>query len=697
MMKKLFCFAVAILCASTYAGLFDSIKDVGKDMIDAVGETADSVVKVVTNNASVAESPSIYTNQDRADTESKDKVTDVVQQPIERSNENAVQRNTKIDNKRRNVQTVQEKPQVVSRRGRRGARPEEKVEANVGTTVRHNEKMMTNSRDQDESESGSDLNKNTEDTGALKTDDKTIAQSEVLRYFKDNFVTVVSRYREQMAEMSNDQKYKCDGESFVCSEYRVFLYESRLECRRDELYRIKAGELGMSCGYQFDIPIKKKNFEEWKSKIEKYIGRKNEELERARRKFEISRYLEKFVMDEVDEWVCYANSCSKAFDGTLWKDTYGLYMNDYSKRKHELQTLVIEKLVEDGKIVGKQAEDLLSGKCHYSTIKDDLKREYERIVGRPWDVPVSINYRMEEEGSFYTGDDLRDVRTGEIIPKGVTNRMDIWKQSIKNWMTQEDRIMREILLYDGEGVRRVAKLHGKEVSADTPITNIARKVYYDISIGDTVADVFAKMKKICGKSPNDHYEWGWQRDNGPREGKEFQGYISGKRMYAMTDKHLLVFDFGSFAPGQSSVLAEMQLIFKGDDRPADEMVAKYSSWPNAKISKHKKERGMEWKGDDISQYMKNVHKYLNDKFKGEADAIQGKHAQLMFNEWTTIESDGLVVSVYPDGNQCMMFSDGVLNDELVKRYTELKAKQEAESEKKAAAKKAKEDSAEIGF
>lgn len=281
---------------------------------------------------------------------------------------------------------------------------------------------------------------------------------------------------------------------------------------------------------------------------------------------------------------------------------------------------------------------------------------------------------------------------------GSLDNLSNWIERTKGWLARESEIVYKECSVSALSVKRIAELHGR---ADyKPFT-----VYKDIAFGDSVIDVFEKLKKV-----DNDVQWIRATRNDSQAGETMDMYLHGKRLYTeVLSRHGLNFTFGSFASDEGSVLTGMEMKF-ATSPSADTLVAKYNV-DGAKVEKVRDIIDRKWPETEMGQFGLMLFNALERKAKAvegkngtssiyrkDMLAISENHCKGKAVEKTVVTIDGVTVSICENVETHKVvkvtFEDTLLAaklKELCIKQKEADDKSEAEA-KAAAEKKAKSDS-----
>lgn len=267
-----------------------------------------------------------------------------------------------------------------------------------------------------------------------------------------------------------------------------------------------------------------------------------------------------------------------------------------------------------------------------------------------WSIKRRNPYFSEDDGRFEETiwDDpnvnLRylDETNAEI---GSLDNLSKWIERARAWLTREFEIVDKECSISALSVKRIADLHGK-------VDYKPFAVYKDIVFGDSVIDVFEKMKKI-----DDNAHWMRMSRNDNDAGKSIETYLHGKQLYAeILSRHGLDFIFGSFAPNEGSVLVSMEMKF-GTAPSVDVLVDKYKV-EGAKVEKTRDILDRKWPETEMGQFGLMLFNALEKKAtaieekKGDASTyrkdmltISEKYCQGTAVDKTVVSIDGVTISI----------------------------------------------------
>lgn len=281
---------------------------------------------------------------------------------------------------------------------------------------------------------------------------------------------------------------------------------------------------------------------------------------------------------------------------------------------------------------------------------------------------------------------------------GSLDNLSNWIERTKAWLARESEIVYKECSISELSAKRIAELHGRPDYK--PFT-----VYKDIAFGDSVIDVFEKLKKVDNDA-----QWIRATRNDNDAGETIDMYLHGKRLYTeVLSRHGLNFTFGSFASDEGSVLTGMEMKF-ATSPSADTLVAKYNV-DGAKVEKVRDIIDRKWPETEMGQFGLMLFNALERKAKAvegkngtssiyrkDMLAISENHCKGKAVEKTVVTIDGVTVSICENVETHKVvkvtFEDTLLAaklKELCVKQKETDAKSEAEA-KAAAEKTAKSDS-----
>ena len=400
---------------------------------------------------------------------------------------------------------------------------------------------------------------------------------------------------------------------------------------------------------------------------------------------------QKFINDEFKPKI---KACERALSrrASAFRSTYwfkGVYSyNELGKYESGQSELALKRLRELANGDDAEFQKLRSEASAWSFAGESLMQPWNY-----WSIKRRNPYFSEGNGRFniYLSDNpdasLRylDETNMEI---GSLDNLSKWIERARAWLTREVEIVDKECSISALSVKRIAELHGR---ADyKPFA-----VYKDIVFGDSVIDVFEKMKKI-----DDNAHWMRMSRNDNDAGKSIETYLHGKQLYAeILSRHGLDFIFGSFAPNEGSVLVSMEMKF-GTAPSADALVDKYKV-EGAKVEKIRDIIDRKWPETEIGQFGLMLFNALEQKAiaieekKGDAStyrkdmlAVSEKYCQGTAVDKTVVSIDGVTISICENVETHkvikVIFEDTLLSAKL----KELCVKQKESDEKAAAEAKA---------
>ena len=320
-----------------------------------------------------------------------------------------------------------------------------------------------------------------------------------------------------------------------------------------------------------------------------------------------------------------------------------------------------------------------------------------------WSIKRRVPYFSQGDGRFNIYlPDIPDAslpyldEAGTMI--GSLDNLSHWIERTKGWLARESEIVYKECSVSALSVKRIAELHGR---ADyKPFT-----VYKDIAFGDSVIDVFEKLKKV-----DNDVQWIRATRNDSQAGETMDMYLHGKRLYTeVLSRHGLTFTFGSFASDEGSVLTGVEMKFAAPP-PVDALVAKYNV-VGAKVEKVRDIIDRKWPETEMGQFGLMLFNALEHKaiavekkngdssaYRKDMLAISEKYCKGKVVEKTVVTIDNVTISICESVEAHKVvkvtFEDTLLATKLKELCIKKKESDEkAETDTKAAAeKKAKSDS-----
>ena len=388
----------------------------------------------------------------------------------------------------------------------------------------------------------------------------------------------------------------------------------------------------------------------------------------------------------------------RAFRSTYWRN--GVFsMSEIGRYESGQSELALNRLREIAKGDDAMFRKLRSSSSAWSFAGDSLRQPWNY-----WTINRMSPYFNSSNGKF--GTYLHDNPEPSMRYLDETNakiesldNLSKWIEKARAWLAREDDIIRKECFIGESSAKRIADLHGK---ADyKPFA-----VYKDIAFGDSVIDVFEKMKKIDNGA-----EWMRMSRNDDQAGKTIEAYLHGKQLYTkILTRHGLDFIFGSFAPDEGAILVRMEMEF-ATAPDVGMLVDKYGKAEGAKVRKVRDIIDRKWPETEIGQFglllftaLENKAKSIEEKngdsstLRKDMLAVSEKYCQGTAVEKTIVAIDGVEISICENSESHkvskLIFEDTLLSAKLKElcikqkeadKKAEADAKAEAEKKAKAAA------------
>lgn len=384
-----------------------------------------------------------------------------------------------------------------------------------------------------------------------------------------------------------------------------------------------------------------------------------------------------------------------AYSGTPWYD--GLFS---VRDPDELKDIVIPRLFEKGIAVCFDDDSYYNLHGTDDEERGRLKEWYAKPWTRSWIGKNKYSYdlcRFEERGNGRCKvEGWHNPITGEENYKGPFDdrTLGAWKFQVSKWLDEEDRMLRHMMLIDGEGTNLFVKVHG---DAYKPF-----KVYKDLVLGSSVEDAYYMFESI-----DTGFRWGKPYSE-EGKGDVCGEYLRGKVLMAYMERHILTLTFGAFEEDQGSMLVSMKMSFRGTKPNEESIIEKYKKMEGAVVRKVKKELSRTWRDGEMGVYCKNLADGLvafaekepddvaRKRLEEDAEAIKNTFSTCVVKEVNIVDVNGVEIEIQCDDNSSrvrnVVITDRVVADKMkanleavVKARRELNAKMKSANKERAEA------------
>lgn len=385
-----------------------------------------------------------------------------------------------------------------------------------------------------------------------------------------------------------------------------------------------------------------------------------------------------------------------AYSGTPWND--GLFS---ARDPDELKDVVIPRLFEKGIEVSFDNDSYYNLHGADDEERGRLKEWYANPWTRSWIGKNKYHYHLcsfaDQGNGKYKVESLRNPMTGEENRKGPfeARTLGAWRAMVSKWLDEEERMLRHMMLIDGEGTNLFAKVHGD--------TYKPFKVYKDLVLGSSVEDAYYMFKSIVAG----YFSWGASRSE-EGHGKWSGEYLRGKIFMAYMERHILTLTFGAFEEDQGSMLVSVKMSFRGTKPDEESIIEKYKKMDGAVVRKVKKELSRTWRDGETGAYCKDLvdglvalaEKEPDDavrkRLEGDAEAIKNTFSTCVVKEVNIVDVNGVEIEIQCDDNSSkvrnVVITDRVVADKMkanleavVKTRRELNAKMKSANKERAEA------------